>query len=678
MAQMEFDPKWVRAAKNGDKSAMAALYKYSYWQVYMTIKSMIRSDEDTVMDLLQDTFLKSIDNLQKLGDPSKYNAWIKVIARNTALDYLKRKKPDLFSSYSDEDGTDTFLDPADPDTGHIPDIAMDDQETKRMLQEILEALPERQKITVSMYYYLEMSIKDIARTLGIPEATVKTRLHNGRETIKNKVLEIEKRDNIRLHGIAPIVFFLFLFHKVDAMAMEPDKNILANILNASAASSGTASSPAGKGAATAAKSAGGAATKGVAVKIIAAIAAVAVIGGGAFYGITRLNRNNVPDSASTSSTENTENTGSQDKEDEPVGSSYSTAMDAYRNLLQTMENDPNTLLQCSHLVDLNKDGTDELIVLSDDSCFQLYTFKDGQASQLSEQEMASVFTEDWEYSGITAKEYKEQNGFDAPLQVYLTDGDTVVWVETTLQGDAESEHNYVRITYDGTEASQDDYWEQGGVYQINGQQVDAAEYQASFTEPFHDGRTLTDDTDQILGIEDTEKSNGTTEAADYSSILDEYAGFFSGDITKENFILTKTCQEVAPEFTPWPVFSSQEGSVFQSYDTTAAYKYAYYDIDQDGNEELLMIETTESQTTLLDIWGMSEGKPVLLWTFDSMTYVTLCSGPYLKMTNRGDSWYWVIDYSGWRQDSEFDEVQPTETQYDVPFTELDMQEIEEN
>ena len=678
MAQMEFDPKWVRAAQNGDQSAMAALYQYSYRQVYLTIKSMIRSDEDTVMDLLQDAFLKSIDNLHKLGDPSKYNAWIKVIARNTTLDYLKKKKPDLFSSYSDEDGTDTFLDPADPDTDHMPDIAMDDQETKRMLQEIMEALPERQKVTVSMYYYLEMSIKDIARTLGIPEATVKTRLHNGRETIKNKILDIEKRDKIRLHGIAPITFFLFLFHKVDAMAMEPDKNILANILNASAssASSGTASSPTGKGTAAGVKSAGGAATKGIAAKVVTGIATVAVISGGAFYGITHLNRNDEPDSAPTSSTENTE---SQDIEDEPAEPVYATAMEAYRDLLQAMENDSNTLLQCSHLVDLNKDGTDELIVLSDDSRFQLYTFKDGQASLLSEQEMASVFTEYWEYGGITAKEYKEQNGFDAPLQVYLTDDNSVIWVETTIQGDAGSEHNYVRITYDGTEASQDDYWEQGGIYQINDQQVDAAEYQTAFTDPFHDGRTLTDDTDRILGIEDTEESNETTDSADYSSIIDDYAGFFSGNITKEDFTLTQTCQEVAPEFTPWPVFASQKGQPFyQPYDVTAAYKYAYYDIDQDGNEELLVIETAESQITLLDVWGMSEGKPILLWTFDSMTYGTLCTGPYLKMTNRGDSWYWAIDYSGWRQDIEFNEVLPADTQYDVPFTELDMQDIGEN
>ena len=54
----------------------------------------------------------------------------------------------------------------------------------------------------------------------------------------------------------------------------------------------------------------------------------------------------------------------------------------YRALLQAMDNEPGTLLQCSHLVDLNKDGTEELIVLSNDNSFELYTFRDGQSALL--------------------------------------------------------------------------------------------------------------------------------------------------------------------------------------------------------------------------------------------------------------------------------------------------------
>lgn len=671
MSQLEFNPTWVSAAQKGDQNAIAALYSYAYRQVYITIKSMMQSDEDTVMDLMQDTFLKAFDNLHQLDDPDKFNAWIKVIARNTTLDYMKKKKPVLFSPAPDENSLEAAFDPEDPDLEHMPDIVIDDQETKRIFKEIMESLPERQKTAVSMFYYDEMSIKDIARSLGIPEATVKTRLHNGRETIRTKIMEIEKRDGIRLHGIAPIVFFLFLFHKMDAMAMEPDKQMLADILDASAVSIKAASLTAGKSAA--AKSAGSAAAKGIAGKVIAGIAAVAVIGGGAFYGISHLTGSDIPDSVPVPAAEST-----QLNDNEKETSAYPSAMDAYRALLQAMDNEPGTLLQCSHLVDLNKDGTEELIVLSNDNSFELYTFRDGQSALLSEQEMASVFAEDWEYRGITAREYKEQNGFEAPLQVYLCENDTVVWVETTIRGDAGSEHEYVRITYDGTDVTQDDYWEQGDTYQINGKQVDQTEYQAAFTEPFHDGRTLTDDTSRILGTEDTEILEEEPEASDFSAVIEEYAGFFSGDITKEDFLLTRTCRELAPEFTPWPMFSGREGAIYQSYDATAVYKYAYYDIDQDGKEELLIVETSEGGILLLDVWGMSVGSPVLLWTYDSMTYGTLCTGPYLKMTNRGDSWYWAIDYSGWKQDSEFNEVQPTDPQYDVSFTKLDLKEIETN
>lgn len=87
MEKKEFNPGWVIAAQKGDQGAFAELYRYSYSQVYLTIKCMIKSDEDTVMDLLQDTYIKSLENLKDLKEPSKYIAWVKAIARNITLDY---------------------------------------------------------------------------------------------------------------------------------------------------------------------------------------------------------------------------------------------------------------------------------------------------------------------------------------------------------------------------------------------------------------------------------------------------------------------------------------------------------------------------------------------------------------------------------------------------------------
>lgn len=52
-------------------------------------------------------------------------------------------------------------------------MAMDQQEAKRLVMEILDHLPEDQRVVIGMFYYEEMSVKDIAQTLGVSENTVK-------------------------------------------------------------------------------------------------------------------------------------------------------------------------------------------------------------------------------------------------------------------------------------------------------------------------------------------------------------------------------------------------------------------------------------------------------------------------------------------------------------------------
>ena len=53
-------------------------------------------------------------------------------------------------------------------------MAMDQQEAKRLVMEILDHLPEDQRVVIGMFYYEEMSVKDIAQTLGVSENTVKS------------------------------------------------------------------------------------------------------------------------------------------------------------------------------------------------------------------------------------------------------------------------------------------------------------------------------------------------------------------------------------------------------------------------------------------------------------------------------------------------------------------------
>ena len=111
---------------------------------------------------------------------------------------------------------------------------MDEHETARLIGEILESIPDEQRIVINLCYYQEMSYKEISATLGIPENLVRSRLNLGREKVEKQVLALEKRGT-KLYGLAPIPFLLFLFRNLDAKAaeMRPDQTILYGILSKS-------------------------------------------------------------------------------------------------------------------------------------------------------------------------------------------------------------------------------------------------------------------------------------------------------------------------------------------------------------------------------------------------------------------------------------------------------------
>lgn len=651
MENKEFNPNWVTAAKSGDQEAFAELYRYSYRQVYLTIKCMVKSDEDTVMDLLQDTYIKSLENLLNLKDPLKYNAWIKIIARNVTLDYLKKKKPVLFSADPDEENN-PIEEVESFDKSNQPEAVIDDAETTRIFKEILDSLPDRQRTTVTMFYYLEMSVKDIARALGIPEATVKTRLHNGRVNIKKKITEVEKRENITLHGVAPIVFFLFLLQKMDTMAMEPNMSLLTSITSAVAGHS-VAGHTAAKMPGVA-KAASGAATKGTLVKVIGGVALVAVIGGAA-YGIYRLN---VPSEGNEQIEPETEAVVSEPEETQDTNED---AMEAYRILLQEMDDDSSTLLQYCHLIDLNKDGIDELAVLSNDKDFDLYTYHDGNTQLLTSIEMASVYIEDWEYSGITYEEYKERAAVDTDgmgIHVTYNSDETAIWVETTFLGDAGTDKEYIRVSYDGSEETEktinvnmvglaDDGLNFEYEYLINGEPVDEDIFSTEFQE-YSSAGYGEDDLGLLLQAETPSDNSGSVsfsgqtkssqfDGSSYTAVINEYSNIINGNeaINDAAVDLTESGLWNAPAGTS---YIDENGFFVKNSDNK--YYYTLTDLDGDATDEMIIMESYtdyegNAQPNIVDILSLHDGQPGLLISGAYRNFIELCNGGVIKRTGSG-------------------------------------------
>jgi RNA polymerase sigma-70 factor (ECF subfamily) len=121
---------------------------------------------DGAEDAVQDAVVKA---LEADDPPRNIRAWVTVVAINEVRTRQRR-----------EGAYDRALNKIEAQ--NTPDAA--DSSVERLaLLDAIAGLPERQRITVLMHYYLDTSIADIARALEVTEGTVKTQLHRGRATL---------------------------------------------------------------------------------------------------------------------------------------------------------------------------------------------------------------------------------------------------------------------------------------------------------------------------------------------------------------------------------------------------------------------------------------------------------------------------------------------------------------
>ena len=192
-------------ARAGDRAAMGELYRASYPELWRTVRALVRS-RDEVQDILQDAYVKAFSRMDQLRADEAVLPWLKRIAVNTARDHLKRSRPLLFSELEGEDGKGSLPQTPETDAAALPEQALDRKETARLVQELLDSLTDAQRAVMGLYYYEEMSVREIAETLEIPENTVKGQLRDGRRKLEARTRALE-REGVQLWGLTPLALF---------------------------------------------------------------------------------------------------------------------------------------------------------------------------------------------------------------------------------------------------------------------------------------------------------------------------------------------------------------------------------------------------------------------------------------------------------------------------------------
>jgi RNA polymerase sigma factor (sigma-70 family) len=403
----------ILGALENDQDAYTALYGQAQNAVKLTVYAILCPDGSNhadADDVILESMIKGFKSLDQLKNPDSYTAWMKSIARNKAIDYLRKNRALNFSEIGDDDFDfeETLI---DKDESRRPELVMDKNAKAGLLQEILTGLPQEQRTVLVMYYYHDMKISEIAGELGCTEATVKSRLKYGKSKVEFGVNELQKKHGIKLYTVAPIVFFYWLFRDSESV-YACGSEIFDKLFFRSGAASNTttAGNTAGKTAGSVAGKAAAAGTsagaKGILIKALAVVAALAVVGAGAAYAVQKnkaASGNNAEVVAEESEAKDTEeDTSTQDTEETEAIEVEHPEYAAYADILNDSSHEEFrkeamydegryrlTGLCFAKLLDMDNNGVDELILAdgaSDyaDFTIQIWTYDNGSTSLIYE------------------------------------------------------------------------------------------------------------------------------------------------------------------------------------------------------------------------------------------------------------------------------------------------------
>ena len=200
----------VTKMQQGDPDAAGDLYLQSRDDLYYYIMKTV-NDPELAEDLLQDSFMEIMESIGKLKEPAAFVVWSRQIAYHRCTAYF-RKRHELLAD-ENEEGQTVFDFVEEEREEFIPDAALEKEDLKATIGRMIDDLPPEQRNALLLRYFDELSVEDIAKIQNVPVGTVKSRLNYGRKMLKSAVETFEKKNNVKLHSVAILPLLLWFFRE---------------------------------------------------------------------------------------------------------------------------------------------------------------------------------------------------------------------------------------------------------------------------------------------------------------------------------------------------------------------------------------------------------------------------------------------------------------------------------
>jgi RNA polymerase sigma-70 factor, ECF subfamily len=178
--------KRIKQVIKGDQDAFAEIveiYKNSIFQLCYRMLGNRHEAED----IAQEAFIRAYVNIKSFNQELKFSTWLFRIATNLCIDRIRKKKPDYYldAEVAGTDGLTMYSQLASH--APLPEKELESLELQETVQKEILNLPEKYRSVIVLKYMEELSLNEISEILDMPLGTVKTRIHRGREALRQQL-----------------------------------------------------------------------------------------------------------------------------------------------------------------------------------------------------------------------------------------------------------------------------------------------------------------------------------------------------------------------------------------------------------------------------------------------------------------------------------------------------------
>ena len=171
----------VDQVKKGNTNAFRFIVA-THQKLVVHIVGRIFLDHDEIQDICQEVFIKVYQRINEFRGESRFSTWIASIAYHQCLNHLRKKRRLNEIAYEEDSTVNNLI--TDTSTEQI----VENNETKRLLKQVVESLPLAYRTVITLFYLEEFSHAEIEQITGMPEGTVKSNLFRARAILKEKLM----------------------------------------------------------------------------------------------------------------------------------------------------------------------------------------------------------------------------------------------------------------------------------------------------------------------------------------------------------------------------------------------------------------------------------------------------------------------------------------------------------